>query len=215
MVQIIPTLFSTTEEAYKERIKKLEESNFLEDGWVQLDLMDNKFVPNLSIGLDTVKKYPLKYHIEAQLMVENPDEWIPGLLELRVERIIFPVEIKADFEKLILQIKNAGVAAGLSINPETDIEKLEPYLDKIDAVLFMSVKPGLEGQEFSSATFDKIKEVKRKKPQMLLGVDGGIKDVNAKRLVEAGADYLAIGSFLFSGDIDENIEKIWESISGS
>lgn len=212
MVQIIPTLFSTTEEEYKARIAKLQSSDFLESGWVQLDLMDNKFVPNLSISLDIVKKYPLKYGIEAQLMVENPEEWIPGLLEIGVKRIIFPVEIEADFEKLISQIKNAGVAVGLSVNPETDLRKLEPYLEKIDAVLFMSVKPGLEGQEFSLNTFDKIKDVKRKKPDLLVGVDGGIKDTNVKELVDAGADYLAIGSFLFKGDIDENVEKIWEVI---
>lgn len=215
MVQIIPTLFSTTEQEYKERIAKLESSNFLESGWVQLDLMDNKFVPNLSIGLNVVKKYPLKYHVEAQLMVMNPREWIPGLIEIGAERIIFPVEIEANFEELITKIKNSGVAVGLSVNPETDINKIDNFLDKLDAVLFMSVKPGLEGQEFSLNTFDKIREVRRKKPDLLIGVDGGIKDTNAKRLVDAGADYLAIGSFLFKGDLDENVEKIWESIKGS
>lgn len=213
MVQIIPTLFSTTEKEYKERLEKLQSSGFLENGWVQLDLMDNRFVPNLSIDLDIVKKSPLNYQVEAQLMVEKPEEWITGLLEIGVERIIFPVEIDVDFEKLIARIKKAGIAVGLSVNPETDWRKLEPYLDKLDAVLFMSVKPGLEGQEFSVNTFDKIREVKQKRPDVLVGVDGGINDTNVKRLVDAGADYLAIGSFLFTGDIDENIEKIWEAIS--
>lgn len=213
MVEIIPTLFSTTEEAYKDRIAKVESCRHFDGGWVQLDLMDNRFVPNSSIGLDIVKKYPLEYKKEVQLMVVDPGEWLPGLFEFGVDRIIFPVEIEG-VDKFIDEIKRNGVAVGLSVNPETKVSVLDPYLDKLDAVLFMAVKPGLEGQEFSLNTFDKIKEVKKKRADLLVGVDGGVKDENAKQLVDTGVDYLAIGSFLFKGDIEENVEKIWEVLQG-
>jgi len=212
MIQIIPTLFSTTEEAYKQRVAKVESSRHFDNGWVQLDLMDNKFVPNTSIGLDVIKKYPLSYRKEAQLMVIDPGEWIEGLFEIGVDRIIFPVEIDS-IKEFLNKIKEKKVSVGLSVNPETNMESLNPYLNDLDAVLFMGVKPGLEGQEFSSATFDKIINLKKKRSDILVGVDGGVKDINAKQLIDAGADYLAIGSFLFNGDIDENVEKIWEAIN--
>lgn len=212
MVQIIPTLFSTTEEEFKQRIAKIESSQNFKEGWVQLDLMDNKFVPNLSIGMDIIKKYPLDYNKEAQLMVVDPQVWLADLVEYGVDRIIFPVEIDKDIQKIIQIIKDQNIEAGLSVNPETEVTEINPYLTALDAVLFMGVKPGLEGQELSPATSVKIKEVKKKFPQIKIGVDGGIKDTNVKELVEAGVDYLAIGSFLFEGDIDENLEKIWQAI---
>lgn len=213
MVQIIPTLFSTTEEEFKQRITKIQSSQNFKEGWVQLDLMDNKFVPNLSIGMDIIKKYPLNYNKEAQLMVIDPQAWLPDLFEYGVDRIIFPVEIDKDILKIIQIIKDQNIEAGLSVNPETKAKELDPYLKSLDAVLFMGVKPGLEGQKLSPDTSAKIKEVKKKFPELKIGVDGGIKDSNVKELVEAGVDYLAIGSFLFEGDIDENLEKIWQTIA--
>ena len=129
-----------------------------------------------------------------------------------MDRIIFPVEIDS-IKEFLNKIKEKKVSVGLSVNPETNMESLNPYLNDLDAVLFMGVKPGLEGQEFSSATFDKIINLKKKRSDILVGVDGGVKDINAKQLIDAGADYLAIGSFLFNGDIDENVEKIWEAIN--
>lgn len=213
MVQIIPTLFSTTEEEFKQRITTVQSSQNFKEGWVQLDLMDNKFVPNLSIGMDIIKKYPLNYNKEAQLMVVDPQAWLPDLFEYKVDRIIFPIEIDKDILRIIQIIKDQKIEAGLSVNPETNAGELEPYLKSLDAVLFMGVKPGLEGQKLSPTTSAKIKEVKKKFPDIKVGVDGGIKDSNVKELVEAGVDYLAIGSFLFEGSLDENLEKIWQAIA--
>lgn len=213
MVQIIPTLFSTTEEAYQKRLNKLNSCKLLEDGWVQLDLMDNIFVPNKSIGLDVIKKYPLNFQKEAQLMVADPEIWINGLIELGTDRIIFPVEVDKDVKGLISKIKGKKIEAGLSLNPETEVTKLEPYLDLVDAVLLMSVKPGLEGQQFDVGTYEKISYLKTKVPTLKIGVDGGINNTNIKGLVEAGANYLAIGSFLFNGNIDENLEILWEALN--
>ncbi|MBI2338110.1 ribulose-phosphate 3-epimerase [Candidatus Daviesbacteria bacterium] len=215
MIQIIPTLFSTTEEGYRERLAKLSSSSLFKEGWVQLDLMDNKFVPNLSIGLDVIRKYPLPYKKEAQLMVMNPGEWIDGLIDLRVDRIIFPVEIKGGITGYINQIKSNKMEAGLSLNPETNTVELDSYLELLDSVLLMAVKPGLEGQKFDVVTYEKIKLIKQKKNSIKVGVDGGVNDTNIKDLVDAGADYVAIGSYLFNGDIDENLENLWEVLNGT
>ncbi len=212
MVQIIPTLFSRTEQEYQDRINKLNSSEIFREGWVQLDLMDNKFVQNKSISLDVVRKYPLPFKIEAQLMVMNPGQWIEGLIKLKVNRIVFPVEINDNILDLINQIKDNNMEVGLSLNPETEVEKLNPYLDLLNTVLVMGVNPGLEQQKLNVLTFDKVKTIKQKAPALKVGVDGGVNDINIKQLIEAGVDYLAIGSFLFAGDFDENLEKLWETL---
>jgi len=214
MIYIIPTLFSTTEEEYRVRLSRLKASSFSSDGWVQLDLMDNKFVPKLGVSLDIVKKYPNAFHKEAQLMVLDPEEWIDELVEIGVDRIIFPIEIEKNILDLIEKIKNSGIEVGLSLNPETEIDRLSQYVSDLDAVLLMGVKPGLEKQRLDPHTVEKIRYIKDKGWEIKIGVDGGVNDTNIKSLVEAGVDYLAIGSYLFTGDFDENLEKLWEVING-
>lgn len=129
-----------------------------------------------------------------------------------MNRIIIPLEIDQVSES-IEQIIKTGAEVGLSINPATPIEKLEPYVNKIDTVLVMSVEPGFGGQKFIAQTVDKVREIKDKRWPVKIGVDGGINDLVVKDLVDAGADYLVIGSHLIEGSIDENLEKIWEAIS--
>lgn len=214
MIQIIPTLFSTTEEAFQKRLAKLSSSLLFKEGWVQLDIMDNKFVPNRSIGLDIIGKYPIPFKKEAQLMVVNPQDWIGGLIDLRVDRIIFPVETKEKIREYINLIKSNKIEVGLSLNPETKVDELDDYLDSLDTVLLMAVKPGQENQQFDNITYEKIGLMKQKAPNIKVGVDGGVNNTNIKNLVDAGVDYVAVGSYLFDGDIDENLECLWEAING-
>ncbi len=213
MVQIIPTLFSKTEEEYVQRIEKVKLVEEFKDGWVQLDLMDNKFVPSFSIGLDIVEKYPLPFKKEAQLMVVNPEEWFEGLFKLQVDRIVFPLEISEDISRLINIVRQHGIQASVSLNPETEIEKLNAFLKELDGVLLMGVTPGNQGQELSLNTIDKIKFLKERKRKLIIGVDGGVKDSNARELINAGVDYLAIGSYLFNGDINQNYKRLMETIN--
>lgn len=213
MVQIIPTLFATSEEEYRVRLTRIRSSSFSEDGWVQLDLMDNKFVPKLGVSLDIIRKYPNPFKKEAQLMVIDPGEWIDGLIELRVNRIIFPVEIDKDIFKFINLIKKNKIEVGLSLNPESEIKILDSYLDLVDSILLMGVKPGFEEQELNAGTYEKIRTIKKRGFNLKVGVDGGVNDTNVRELVNAGVDYLAIGSYLFTGDFDENLENLWELLS--
>lgn len=212
MIQIVPTLFATTREALRERVDKLLHSGAFEGAWIQLDLMDNKFVANKSVDLKVFQEFDLPYKKEAQLMVVDPQKWIGDLVFMKVDRIVFPLEDVVDHNMLIERIKSEGIEVGLSLNPETPIEKVAPFVEKLDVILLMSVTPGAEGQSFHPEIIEKIRYIKSKGWNPLVGVDGGIKDENVADLVAAGADYLAIGSFLFEGDIDENVEKIWEKI---
>lgn len=217
MIQIIPAILATTEQEYKEKLLKIEESeSFQQDGWIQIDLMDNKFVQNQSIGVDVIAKYPTKLQREAQLMVEYPQSWIDDLLKSGIERIVFPVEDFPGIQETIDQIKNQGIQVGLSLNPETEVEKIEPFMSTIDLVLVMSVHPGFGGQEFIPESIDKIKEVSRLRSKdnlsFLIEVDGGVSEKVIPDLIKAGVDNLVIGSHLLEGNIDENIEKIWEAL---
>ena len=213
MVQIIPTLFSTTEEEYKARLAKLKLSTSFTEGWVQLDLMDNKFVPKMGISLEIVERNPPPFNVEAQLMVIDPGEWIDGLIELKVNRIIIPVEDQNILE-YIKKIRDNNIEVGLSINPDTEAGNLDQYFSLLDAVLVMGVNPGLEKQQLGEDTYQKVKDIKQKMPNIKIGVDGGVNETNIKQLVEVGVDYLAIGSYLFTGDFDENLETLWEIVNG-
>lgn len=210
MVQIIPAILATTKEEYQQKLTKIESSGVFEGGWVQIDLMDNKFVQNKSIDAKVVSEYPAKLKVEAQLMVVDPTNWIREIG--KVDRIVIPVEIDQVLT-YVEQIAKTGAEVGLSINPQTPIERVDPYIGKIDTVLVMSVKPGFGGQKFIVTTVDKVKQIKDKGWPVKIGVDGGIDSSVVKDLADAGADYLVIGSHLLEGSIDENLEKIWEAIS--
>lgn len=216
MTQIIPAILATTEQEYAEKINKVNKSPSFQEGWVQIDLMDKKFVENESIRPDVFAKYPTNLKIEAQLMVEYPLSWIDGLAEACVSRIVFPFEVEPGIEERISRIKKLGIDVGLSINPETPVENLKPFVSRIDLVLIMSVQPGFGGQSFIDSSTQKVKDVFRLRQDLgldfLIEVDGGINESAAKDLVQAGADNLVIGSSLLNGDIEENVEHIWEAI---
>lgn len=214
MVQIIPTLFSTNEDQFRERVTTIMASRQFRTGWVQLDLMDGVFVPRIGVGIDVIRKYPLTgYNKEAHLMVSDPSLYVADLFAHGVDRIVFPVEIDRNIDALVQTIHGHNVLVGLSINPETDIAEVFHYSQAIDGILVMSAHPGREGQAVPPETYKRIQEVKKRFPHLTVGVDEGVKDTNAKRLVQAGADYLAIGSFLFTGDFDTNIGKILSAVN--
>lgn len=216
MVEIIPAILATTEETYLDDLKKLTDLPSLEDGWLHIDFADNIFVPNQTVTTEVVEKYPTNLKKEAHLMVENPLEWVDSLIECGFERIILHIE-SSQVAECIEKIKASGIQAGLAINLETSLEKLIPFFSTIDLVLVMSIEPGFQGQPFREESLDRIEELKGLRDKggfaFRISVDGHVNDQNARQLVDQGVDSLVIGSFLLKGDIDENIEKIWEKVN--
>ena len=149
-------------------------------------------------------------------MVKYPENWIDELVKIPVQRIVFPLEDNQGVEERIKHINSHNIEVGLSLNPETSISKLDPFASMIDLVLVMSVHPGFGGQEFIPETLGKINECSRLRSNnnsdFVIEVDGGINESVVKNLVNAGADNLVIGSRLLEGDIEENVEKIWDAI---
>lgn len=218
MVQIIPAILATREEEYAQDINRLNEVPTLEQGWIHIDFMDNKFVPNQSIEPSVINKYPTEFKKEAHLMVNDLDKWINEVAEAGFNRILIHFEASEEqkVKEGLMAIKNKGIEAGMVVNPGTDIGKTKNLFSILDVILIMGVVPGFQGRPFEKDTFDKVKETfrlrKESNSDFKIAVDGGVRDENARQLVESGVDYLIVGSFLLKGDIDENLEKIWQAL---
>ena len=210
---IAPSLYSMHFDRFKEEIDALNESV----EWIHFDVMDGHFVPNLTFGpgiLKTVRRNS-ELFLDVHLMVTDPDYYSDVFAKAGADSIIFHYEAYNDIEKcvkLIDKIHSMYLKAGISIRPGTDVSVIEPLLDKIDIFLLMSVEPGFGGQSFIPESIDRLKKVAEYKKQhdldLIIEVDGGVNDRNAHELMESGANSLAAGSFVFNGDIKENVARL-------
>jgi len=206
---IAPSLLSADFANLETEIKKVGEAGA---DWLHIDVMDGHFVPNITVGpifVSAVKKVtalPLDVH----LMIENPQRYIEPFAKAGSDIITFHIETVKDAPSIIRQIKGFGKRAGVSIKPKTPVASISSILDKIDLVLVMSVEPGFGGQEFIDAAVPKIKEL-RQVYKGDISVDGGITDKNAGAVVEAGANVLVAGNYVFaSKNVKEAIRRLRE-----
>lgn len=169
---------------------------------IHLDVMDGHFVPNISIGapviaaLDKVCETPFDVH----LMISDPLFYIDDFIKAGADIITFHVECESDIEKTIDKIVDAGCKAALAVKPNTPIDAVYPYLDKLSMVLVMTVEPGFGGQSFMESTMPKIKELRAKCPALDIQVDGGINPDTVKIAGKAGANVFVAGSAVFKSD---------------
>ncbi len=201
MVEIIPTILVKKFSEVKERIKAVEKYV----NWVQLDIMDGIFVSNTTWhNPEDLKKIKTAIKLEAHLMVEKPEEVIDDWLKV-VDRVIVHFESKiSDLDDLIKKTHNSGKQIGLAINPETHFSVIEPFLQDLDLVLFMTVQPGLGEQKFKGWVLDKVKALRDMWPDGNIELDGGMNPETAKRAVEAGVNLICAGSYIFKS---KNINK--------
>ena len=181
--------------------------------WLHYDVMDGHFVPNLTFGPDILKAFKRNssLFLDVHLMVTDPIFFTDIFASAGANQITFHYEALAskDIKPLINHIHELGLKAGISIKPNTDIVEIKGYLDIIDTVLVMSVEPGFGGQKFIESSLTKIKwlnDIRYKNNyHYLIEVDGGVNDTNAPLLKEMGCDVLVAGSFVFKGNIGEQI----------
>lgn len=182
--------------------------------WLHLDVMDGVFVPNMSFGADVVRK--LRPHTGAvfdlHLMIAEPGAFIRQFAAAGAERITVHVEGNIHLHRILSQIHELGIKAGVALNPATPVAFIDPVLDMVDQVLVMSVNPGFGGQRFIDSSLSKIADLKQRRGGLdyLISVDGGVNAGNAAALVEAGADVLVAGSAVFqaAGSYAANIAAI-------
>ena len=209
---IAPSMLSCNFGKLKEEIEMVNQS---EAGWFHLDIMDGVFVPNITFGtpiLEVFKEYATK-HLDAHLMIVNPENYIEKFASLGASTITVHYEACDNLLNTINQIKKLNVKAGVAINPDTDVSVLDSLLNEIDLICLMSVFPGFSGQKFISETFERLEKLKKiiteKNSQTMIQIDGGVSTDNAKKLVSLGADILVAGSFVFkSEDASTTIKKL-------
>ena len=173
--------------------------------WVHFDVMDNHYVPNLTIGpavCQALRDYGITAPIDVHLMVKPVDRIIPDFAKAGASMITFHPEASEHIDRSLALIKENGCQAGLVLNPATPINVLEHVMDKIDMVLLMSVNPGFGGQKFIPETLNKTKMVRnlidKSGREIRLEIDGGVKISNIKEIMRAGADTFVAGSAIFN-----------------
>ena len=172
--------------------------------WIHIDVMDGVFVPNISFGfpvLQAIKKHTSKF-LDVHLMIEKPERFLKQFADSGANMITVHLEACPHIHRTIQEIKDLGCLAGIAINPGTPVSLLKDVINDIDLVLIMSVNPGFGGQKFIADAVNKVREAKSMIQltgrSIYLEVDGGVSLTNAESLIEAGANVLVAGSFVFS-----------------
>ena len=202
-IKIAPSILAADFANLERDIQMVNQS---EADWFHLDIMDGVFVPNISFGMPVLKamaQHTIKT-LDVHLMIVDPDRYIKTFAELGADVLTVHAEACTHLHRTLQAIKDAGMQAGVALNPHTPVSVLEDVIADIDVVCIMSVNPGFGGQKFIQNTYAKVRKLRTMiaahKSATLIEIDGGVNATNCTDLVEAGADVLVAGSFVFSSN---------------
>lgn len=187
-------------------LSEIEMVNNSEANWFHIDVMDGVFVPNISFGTPIMKvlKENAKKTLDVHLMIVNPDNYLENFAELGADILTVHYEACTHLHRTIQRIKDLKMKAGVAINPHTPIASLKSIIKDLDLVCVMSVNPGFGGQSFIEETYEKVLElnslIKKYNSKAIIEIDGGVNSLNAKKLIDCGANALVAGSFVFKSE---------------
>ena len=202
-IKIAPSMLAADFANLERDIQMVNQS---EADWFHLDIMDGVFVPNISFGMPVLKAMTqhTKKILDVHLMIVDPDRYIETFAEIGADVLTVHAEACTHLHRTLQAIKDAGMQAGVALNPHTPVSVLEDVIADIDVVCVMSVNPGFGGQKFIQNTYAKVRKLRTMiaahKSATLIEIDGGVNATNCTDLVEAGADVLVAGSFVFSSE---------------
>lgn len=216
MMILAPSMLSADFKVLGEELKTTEENGAK---YIHYDVMDGMFVPNLSFGpgiLQSIRPASTLVH-DVHLMIEEPIRYIEAFAKASADIITVHIEACEDLDATIAKIREYGCKVGVSVKPATPVSVLEPYLDKIDMILIMSVEPGFGGQKFMPIALEKIAQAKAmveaKGLNIDIQVDGGIDSHNVEDVIKAGANIIVAGSAVFNGDTKQNTIDMMEILN--
>jgi ribulose-phosphate 3-epimerase len=199
-VRLAPSILSADFSCLAKEVQEVEAGGA---DWLHLDVMDGAFVPNITFGVPVVAavRAHTRLPLDVHLMIERPELYVADFCRAGADLITVHVETAPHLHRLVTQIKGAGAAVGVALNPATPLSTVAEILPDIDLLLIMTVNPGFGGQSFIPSGLDKLRRaaelLARKAPGVLLEVDGGITEDNARQVVQAGAEVLVAGSAVF------------------
>ena len=210
---LAPSILSADFKVLGEQMKLTEDNGAK---YLHFDVMDGMFVPSISFGMPVLKSIhnATDQVMDAHLMVQEPIRYVEAFKEAGADIVTIHLEACEDVNATIAKIRECGMKVGLSINPETDVKEVVPYLEEVDMILVMSVHPGFGGQKFIPESLDKIRAIRamlnEKNLETDIQADGGVYVENVREVLDAGANVIVAGSAVFRGDAGENTAKFME-----
>lgn len=210
---LAPSILAADFKVLGQEMKKTEDNGA---EYIHFDVMDGMFVPSISFGMPVMASIhdATEQFMDAHLMIQEPIRYVEAFQKAGADLLTVHLEACEDVKATLDKIHEYGMKAGISINPETDVKELMPYLEDADMILVMSVHPGFGGQKFIPETLEKIRAVRnmlnKKNLDTDIQVDGGIYVENVREVLDAGANVIVAGSAVFRGDAGENTAKFME-----
>lgn len=193
LTRVVPAILTNDPRALGTMVRQAETFTT----YVQFDIMDGQFVPSQSITWKHLANLSMKLDWEAHLMVLHPEDYLQGFHQAGAQKVLFHHEAASSPRKVISLARDLDLKVGLAINPETTVSAILPLVDEVDSVLLLTVNPGFYGSKFIPEVMDKVAELRSARPDLGIGVDGGIKENNITQVARAGVDVIYVGSAIF------------------